>query len=69
MRVFIAVLLAWLGCAGSAFAEKRLALVIGNDAYQHIDRLRKAGADAKSYADLLREKGLHRRGSLRPRFQ
>ena len=57
MRAFIAVLLAWLCFAGSALAENRLALVIGNDAYQHIDALRKARADAKSYADLLREKG------------
>ena len=57
MGVWIAVLLAWLGFAGSALAEKRLALVIGNDAYQHIDRLQKARADAKSYAALLREKG------------
>ena len=57
MRVGIAVLLAWLGFAGSALAEKRLALVIGNDRYPHIDRLQKARADAKSYADLLREKG------------
>jgi WD40 repeat protein len=57
MRVGIAVLLAWLGFAGSALAEKRLALVIGNDGYQHIDRLQKARADAKGYADLLRERG------------
>ena len=56
MRGFIAGLLAWLCVAGSALAEKRLALVIGNDAYQHIDALQKARADAKSYADLLREK-------------
>jgi hypothetical protein len=57
MRAFLAVLLAWLCSAGSALAENRLALVIGNDSYQHIDALRKARADAKSYADLLREKG------------
>jgi WD40 repeat protein len=57
MRAFIAGLLAWLCVAGSALAEKRLALVIGNDAYQHIDALQKARADAKSYAALLREKG------------
>jgi uncharacterized caspase-like protein len=57
MRGFIAGLLAWLCVAGSALAEKRLALVIGNDAYQHIDALQKARADAKSYAALLREKG------------
>ena len=40
-----------------ALAEKRLALVIGNQVYQHIGALQKAKADAKSYADLLREKG------------
>ena len=57
MRAFLAVVLAWLGFAGSALAENRLALVIGNDSYQHIDALRRARADAKSYADLLREKG------------
>ena len=57
MRVWIAVLLAWLGFAGSALAENRLALVIGNDSYQHIEALQKARADAKSYAALLREKG------------
>ena len=57
MRIWIAVLLAWLGFAGSALAEKRLALVIGNASYQHIDRLQMARADAKGYADLLREKG------------
>jgi WD40 repeat protein len=57
MRGFIAGLLAWLCVAGSALAEKRLALVIGNDSYQHIDALQKARADAKSYAALLREKG------------
>ena len=57
MRAWIAVLLAWLCFGGSALAEKRLALVIGNNSYQHIDRLQKARADAKSYADLLREKG------------
>src|SRR5271169_738485 len=57
MRGFIAGLLAWLCVAESALAEKRLALVIGNDAYQHIDALQKARADAKSYPDLLREKG------------
>jgi uncharacterized caspase-like protein len=56
MRGFIAGLLAWLCVAGSALAEKRLALVIGNDSYQHIDALQKARADAKRYAALLREK-------------
>jgi Alpha/beta hydrolase of unknown function (DUF900)/Caspase domain len=57
MRAWIAFLLAWLCPASSALAENRLALVIGNGDYQHIAALEKAKADAKSYADLLREKG------------
>src|ERR1700678_2269560 len=55
--VTIQILLAWFCLAMPAYAEKRLALVIGNDSYQHIDKLLKAKADAKGYADLLREKG------------
>ena len=35
----------------------RLALVIGNDAYQHIDRLRKAGGDAATMANELTAAG------------
>src|SRR5271168_3240348 len=54
--VTILILLAWFCLAIPAQAEKRLALVIGNDSYQHIDKLLKAKADAKGYADLLREK-------------
>ena len=57
MRAWIGVVLAWLCLAAPALAENRLALVIGNDDYQHIDKLLKAKADAKSYAGLLREKG------------
>ena len=57
MRSWIAILLSWLFLATSAFAENRLALVIGNDDYQHIDKLQKAKADAKAYAAVLREKG------------
>ena len=57
MRNWIAVLLVWLCLATSAFAEKRLALIIGNNDYQNIDKLEKARADAKAYATVLREKG------------
>jgi uncharacterized protein YraI len=56
-RATILILLSWFCLAIPAHAEKRLALVIGNDTYQHIDKLLKAKADAKGYADLLREKG------------
>src|SRR5271155_5720816 len=40
-----------------ARAENRLALVIGEDAYEQIAPLRKAVADARGYAAALREKG------------
>lgn len=38
-------------------AENRLALVVGNDAYQNIAPLEKASADANAYADALRQQG------------
>ena len=57
MRAWIVVVLAWLCLAASARAENRLALVIGNDDYRHIDKLQKAVADARAYATVLREKG------------
>lgn len=50
---FLAVLCATIF---PALAENRLALVIGNDRYEHIEPLRKAVADAKGYAAVLREK-------------
>src|SRR5277367_5495064 len=57
MRAWFAAcwVLFWL--ASSALAENRLALVIGNDSYKHIQVLQKAKADAKAYAQLLRDKG------------
>ena len=57
MRAAFAILLAWLCLAAPALAENRLALVIGNNDYQHIGKLDKAVADAKAYAKVLREKG------------
>jgi Caspase domain len=36
---------------------KRLALVIGNDAYQHVDRLSNAGSDAQAVAEALKQTG------------
>ena len=59
MRAWVTILILplWFCLAMPAHAEKRLALVIGNNSYQHIDKLFKANADAKGYADLLREKG------------
>ena len=57
MRFIFALLFAWVCCVSSALAENRLALVIGNDAYQNIEPLQKARADARAYATVLRDKG------------
>ncbi len=46
-----------LSVSTSAQAEKRVALVIGNDTYKDLPVLQKARADAKAYADLLRDQG------------
>src|SRR6516225_5301540 len=41
----------------AAHAERRVALVIGNDQYQNLPKLQKAVADATAYADVLKAKG------------
>ena len=41
----------------SAYAERRVALVIGNDIYTHLPKLNNAGKDAEDMADKLREVG------------
>ena len=51
MRNWIAVLLAWLSLATSAFAEHRLALVVGNDRYDGLpadEQLNNAVNDARA---------------------
>ncbi len=53
----IALALALSGPAAPQTAGRRVALVIGNDDYQHIDKLQKAKADATAYAAVLRGKG------------
>jgi hypothetical protein len=50
-------LVALAGAHGSALAEKRVALVIGNDLYEHVSALRKAVTDANAVASSLRELG------------
>src|SRR5271155_2990514 len=57
MRVSIAVLLAWLCFAGSALAETRPALVIGDDSFQLIDSWPKARADADGDASSMTKLG------------
>ena len=47
----------WLCVCAPAFAEKKIALVVGNGNYFKIERLQKSHADAHAYATVLREKG------------
>jgi caspase domain-containing protein len=56
MRAMVSAALALLWLFAPAYAAKR-ALVVGNDDYQHIDKLLKAVSDAKGYAAVLRDKG------------
>src|SRR5262247_3835611 len=61
-RVFVAVaavwgLLAQLLSAGPALAEKRVALVIGNGAYQNVAKLSNPVKDANAIAALLQKAG------------
>ncbi len=51
--VFVAV--AVLGFSSAAMAAKKLALVIGNDAYTEVEPLARAVADARAYKKLLEE--------------
>jgi hypothetical protein len=55
-RALICILLT-LFWSGPALAQKRLALVIGNDAYQQVDPLQKAVNDARAMAQSLRKIG------------
>jgi uncharacterized caspase-like protein len=54
--VTIALSFCWLFCH-PAFAEKRVALVIGNSAYENVPRLANPGSDARLMADTLRSLG------------
>ncbi|GGH25106.1 Uncharacterized protein, contains caspase domain [Cribrihabitans marinus] len=55
MRMFAAAL--FILTALPALAQERLALVIGNDSYDHVPRLDKAVADARAIASKLRGMG------------
>lgn len=56
-RLFILLIaFAWLGC-GSALAEKRVALVIGNSAYQKVAKLTNPANDAAAVAAMLKAAG------------
>jgi uncharacterized caspase-like protein len=56
-RLFgLLIISTWLGC-GSALAEKRVALVIGNSAYQKVAKLSNPSNDASAVAAMLRAAG------------
>src|SRR5437868_3949197 len=55
LLVFLIVSI-WLGCS-SAFAEKRVALVIGNSAYQKVAKLPNPANDAAAVAAMLKAAG------------
>src|SRR6185437_1534161 len=46
----------WLGIGG-AYAENRIALVIGNSAYRNVEALANPANDARAMSDLLRSAG------------
>jgi hypothetical protein len=52
-----ALLLCWLLAAAAPAAAKRIALVIGNDSYQHVTALKNARSDAKAVAEVLKSTG------------
>lgn len=59
-RILLLALATVLWFSGNAVAEKRLALVIGNDAYSNLpasQQLRKAGNDARAMAQTFRDLG------------
>ncbi len=56
MRLILGLVLAFLW-AGTALAQPRLALVIGNQDYANVPKLRNATADAQAVAAVLRERG------------
>src|SRR5882672_10642131 len=60
MRTFGAIIIAvWVGWFSSepAFAEKRVALVIGNSAYENVARLGNPANDATAMTETLKEAG------------
>ncbi len=52
----LAIAALWLGCA-PALAEKRVALVIGNNDYRNVPKLQKAVNDARTMGDTLKQLG------------
>jgi uncharacterized caspase-like protein len=56
LRFFILIFVTWFGC-GAAFAEKRVALVIGNSAYQKVAKLPNPANDATAVVAMFKSAG------------
>jgi uncharacterized caspase-like protein len=54
--LFLSIFFCWL-CCGSAHAEKRVALIIGNSAYKHVPRLQNPANDAGAVAGMFKRAG------------
>src|SRR5450759_5737547 len=48
-----------LAFAAPAYAEKRIALVVGNNDYKHVPKLQKAVNDARTMGDTLKQLGFN----------
>ncbi len=57
LHIVLVALLTLLAGAGAASAEKRVALVIGNDSYENLPKLSKAANDARAVASTLEGMG------------
>ena len=58
-RLFVLLIISsWLGC-GPALAEKRVALVIGNSAYQKVAKLSNPAHDASVVTAMLKAAGFN----------
>src|SRR6195256_1731008 len=55
-RFFILIFVTWFGC-GAAFADKRVALVIGNSAYKNVARLTNPVNDAAAVVGMFKNAG------------
>jgi len=56
--LLLAVAVCWTAAVAQAQqAERRVALVVGNASYQHVEQLANPGNDAKLIADTLKKSG------------
>ena len=64
LRAFILAAFAFLTLSAEAYADKRVALVVGNSTYQNVPQLPNPSRDAASVAQMLRGEARFRLGDL-----